>query len=688
MSHSTGVTRVRKPASSAPTVAGRRLRAGQPLALLATLVLIAAVVATAHWPVLRSQATSFDDNDYVLANPLVMHPGWASTSRFFREVLDPSTVKGYYLPLSMTSLMADVAMGGRAGDLRVFHRTNLVLHLVATTLVVLILYRLFGSLLAAAAAGLLFGLHPLTVEPVAWIGERKTLLAALFAFASVLCYVEHVRRRSRAWLGSSVALFLLALLSKPTVTPLPLLLLLLDGWPLRRLKVRAVVEKWPFFLLSVASGVVTLLSQGRTAGVAHSTGMDVLLWPVQAGYLLVVYLQQIAWPTNLACVYPLPPGFFTRVGPETLLGFAGACVLTGLLVFSARWTPGPLVGWLFFAGSIAPTMGLVKYSWMAASDKYVYFPALGILMVVASGLSAAWSPRRARGLARTTLQLLPVALILAAEWRGVRTALLKWTDSLTLARHMVAGAPESSHTHLILGVVLAQQGRAEESVQHLRIAAEFAPDDFETVYSLGNSLRLAGRLGEAEAMFRRALTLQPDSFGALDQLGTVLLFQGRAAESVEQFRKALALVPGNSIMRYRLAVALLSLGGHAAEAEGHLRQVIQARPDSPAPIGNLAWLLATSPDPTIRDPGEALRLAGRVVELTRSRDPRALETLAAAQAAAGRFDDAVLTARRALELAQSHRDDERVRGIRERLALYQRRVAYTEPEPAAPRPGR
>jgi Flp pilus assembly protein TadD len=416
--------------------------------------------------------------------------------------------------------------------------------------------------------------------------------------------------------------------------------------------------------------------------------MDVLRWPVQAGYLLVVYLQQIVWPTNLACVYPLPAGFFTRIGPDMLLAFAGACVLTGLLALSLRWSPGPLVGWLFFVGSIAPTLGLVKYSWMAASDKYAYFPALGILLVVASGLAVAWRPRRAGGLARTALQLLPVVLILAAEWRGARSALSKWTDSLTLARHMVAGAPDCSHTHLILGVVLAQQGQAEESVQQLQTAAQFAPDDFETVYSLGNSLRLAGRLPEAEAAFRRALSLEPDSFGALDQLGTVLLFQGRAAESVEQFRRAVAVAPGNSIMRYRLAVALLSLGGHSAEAADDLRQVIQAKPDSPAPIGTLAWLLATSPDPAIRKPDEALRLAGRVVELTRSRDPRALETLAAAQAAAGRFAEAIQTAGRAMELAQSHHADDMALGIRERLALYQRGIAYTEPAPVSPRPAR
>jgi len=146
-------------------------------------------------------------------------------------VLSPSTVKGYYLPLSMTSLMLDYAMGGRPDDLRVFHGTSLALHIINTLLMLLVLYRLFGALVPAGLVALLFGLHPLTVEPTAWIGERKTLLATCFALACVWCYVQHVRARDRGWFGASVALYLLALLSKPTVIMLPLLLLLLDHWP-------------------------------------------------------------------------------------------------------------------------------------------------------------------------------------------------------------------------------------------------------------------------------------------------------------------------------------------------------------------------------------------------------------------------------------------------------------------------
>src|SRR5881628_2407955 len=175
-------------ATSAQRGFGTVLRRPGVPAVAGALLLVLALVAAAHWPVLGAQAISLDDNDFIKNNPLVTHPGWASTSRFFSEVLHPSTVHGYYLPLSMTSLMVDYALGGRPNDLRVFHRTSLALHLFTTALLVILLYRLFGALIPAAIAGLLFGLHPLTVEPVAWVGERKTLLAACFALAALVAY--------------------------------------------------------------------------------------------------------------------------------------------------------------------------------------------------------------------------------------------------------------------------------------------------------------------------------------------------------------------------------------------------------------------------------------------------------------------------------------------------------------------
>src|SRR5437867_8352651 len=218
------------PSSRDAAVAGpspaRNLTAGRSglhrgWALAVAAFLVGALACAIHWPVLRARALSIDDAQFVTNNPLVRNPGWPSVGRFFGEVLSPSTVKGYYLPLSMTSLMLDYALGGRPGDPRVFHRTSLALHALNTILILLILYRLFGALVPAAITALLFGLHPLTVEPTAWIGERKTLLATCFALGSILCYLQQARGKDRGWMGASVAMFVMALLSKPTVTLLP-----------------------------------------------------------------------------------------------------------------------------------------------------------------------------------------------------------------------------------------------------------------------------------------------------------------------------------------------------------------------------------------------------------------------------------------------------------------------------------
>jgi Flp pilus assembly protein TadD len=669
-------------------------------------MLVGTLVAAVHWPVLESQAQSLDDPMFVTFNPLVTNPGWGSVGRFFGEVLRPSSVAGYYLPLSMTSLMLDYAAGGRPEDLRVFHRTNLVLHVLNTLLLVLILQRLFGALVPAVMASLLFGLHPLTVEPTAWVGERKTLLATCFAFASLLTYLEHLRRRRASWRAASVALYLLALLSKPTVLMFPLLLVIVDAWPLRRLNRRTLFEKWPYALLTVAFAAITLVSHERTAGLMPHSKEDALPAPLRVGYLIAFYLGKILRPVNLSCIYPPPPSSWSH--PGVLASVAVALGLTLALALLSRRTLGPLAGWLFFLAALVPTLGLVRYSWVSASDKYLYFPALGLLMVVTWGLAVAWRSRRF-GVAT----LLLVVLILGVEARGVRAALGPWKDSMSLFRQMERVAPESPVVHaqlgvllerasrrdealvhlrralelapefpvayFNLGVVLARQGQLEESIRLFRTADEMSPNSPLTIYNIGLSLRMLGRLDEAEVEFRRALRAKPDYVESLDELGGLLIHKGRADEAVTEFRQAVAVAPGDPGLHNRLAVALLIRGGSPSEAIDHLHEAIRGRPDWPEPYNTLAWLRATSPDAAVRDTTEALRLATEAVRLTGRRDGKVLDTLAAAQAAAGRFAEAIRTERDAIAIAARVPGDTLAKDMRERMKLYEQGLAYREP---------
>ena len=489
--------------------------------MAAALVFVVAVVAAAHWPVLNAGAIALDDDKFIEHNALVADPGWSSVGRFFGEVTRPSTVPGYYLPLSMTSLMLDWAMGGRPDDLRVFHRTSLVLHLLVSVLLVLILQRLFGAWVPAVVTGLLFGLHPLTVEPVAWVGERKTLLATFFALAGLLSWLQYVRRGRPLWQVAAVALYVLALLSKPTVAMLPLLLLLLDLWPLRRLSARSVLEKWPFFLVSLAAGAVTLASHGRTVGIATAAGTDLLRRLAQAGYLLGFYLAKLVHPVDLSPVYPVPTPFDLS-NPALRLALGGAGLLTLLLALAARRARGPLVGWLFFVVAIAPTLGLVRYSWVTASDKYVYFPIVGFLVVLAGGLTAWWRSPRFGGLAGRGVLLGLALVVLAAEARGVRATLGHWTDSLTLRRHIVAIAPDAPAAHLGLGTFLEQRAAHAEALRHFRRAVELDPGRADAQLDLGLALERQGRLTEALDHLRTAVRCSPEWVDPCNELAWLL----------------------------------------------------------------------------------------------------------------------------------------------------------------------
>ena len=686
----------------------------RPLAL--AILLVSALVAAAHWPVLRGQAVALDDNVFVTNNALVTQPGWASAWRFFSEVLNPSSVSAYYLPLSMTSLMLDYALGGRPDDQRVFHRTNLALHVLDTVLILLLLHQLFGALLPAAAAALLFGLHPLMVEPVASIGERKTLLAAFFALACLVCYVRYCRRGGRSSLLASVGLFLLALLSKPSVTTLPLLLLLLDLWPLRRLSWSAVLEKWPFLLLSAASGAITIVAVARTWEFGALPEVSLLHTFLQVCYLLAFYLGKILWPVDLSCVYA-PPAAFAFSNPVVLVSVLAVCGLTVLLVLAARRTWAPLVAWAFFVVALAPTFGILRWSVAIAYDRYLYFPALGIVLLLGAALAGAWRWSALRGVASKAGLLVLVLGLAAAEARGLRSTLRNWEDSLALWRHIarvapgtpdahnglgvvlegrgeheqaiaafrraIAVGPNYADAHSNLGVVLNQVGQVEEAIQELWWASAHQPGSAQAAFQLGLALQHAGRLDEAAGQFQRALGIRPGYIVAIEQLGIVRVLQGHAKQGIALLRSALELAPSDARARFGLAVALRQVGGSDEEVRDLLRQAIRLRPGWAAPCNELAWQLATNPDPASRDTAEALRLAERAVELTSRRDPTMLDTQAAAQAAAGRFDQAVRSARSALELAVRSNEDSLVGVIRARLALYGRRTPYTEVRAAA-----
>ncbi len=532
------------------------------------------VVGVAYAPVLSAQALSFDDNEFLTANPLVRSPSWNSAARFFGEILEPSTVSGYYIPLTMVSLMLDVAAGGEPDDLRPLHRTQLALHVLNIALLVLLLHGLFRHAWSAAGVALAYGLHPLMVEPIAWIAERKTLLATFFVLLALLAYLRWVRARRARWITASLAMFLLALLSKPTSLPLPILLLVLDFWPLRRLSRRALVEKVPFLALAALFAAITVISHARTTGAGVHAQRSVGEAALIASYALTFYLQKIAWPGVLSSVYPMPQ--LTWAAPETAMRGIALVLIIAAALFAVRRTRAPLAGLAFFVVALAPTLGLVEYGWVLVSDKYAYLPLVGLTLPFAAlagrfaGMPRGW--RIAAGAA--------LILLLAVEAGASRAYLTKWRDSETLLRHMVAVTPDDPMPHVKLGSLLHAKGDLPGAVQSLRRAVGLNPRLAEAHNNLGVALGRAGELAAAAEHLRTAIQLKPDYATAHQNLGMAYAASGQVEAALYELRESIRLDPELRSARLRLA-DLLARRGRRDEARAELRALIERSPGTP-----------------------------------------------------------------------------------------------------------
>jgi tetratricopeptide (TPR) repeat protein len=618
------------------------------------VVLIAAVAAAVAWvhaPVLSVRAVWFDDSQYVIKNPLVLQPSWQSARRFVTEVRRPSTIEGYYQPLAMLSLMLDSAAGGAPDHLRPFHRTSLALHVLNTVLVIVLLIMLFGEPYAALLAGLLFGLHPLTVEPVAWMSERKTLLAACFALCALIAYVRWARLRAGAaaapwrrplfWYAACLIGYGLALLSKPTSTPLPVLFVLLDYWPLQRLSWRVLLEKVPFVLLGLIAALGTVVSQANAANIVYPSEQSPLRLLLILCHNVVFYLGKTAWPVHLAGHYPLPEPL-GLAQPGVLAGVVGTVVLLVLLAVSWRWTRALLTGWLFFFVAILPTMGVVGFTIVIASDKYVYLPSLGLLMIVTWLLARWWSP--ARGAPRPAVRAaicIAVLALAAAEARTTRRYLAVWQDTETLNRYVLGQYRAAWMVHYNFAVFLTDEGREPEAARHYLEVLALKPD--AVARNLANALLLLGRTDEAVAHYRKVIDNEPGDVAATYNLAVALTALGRTDEAVATLRRVLRLDPDNVSANKDLARALVAQG-HPEQAIAYYRKAVERQPDLVEVQVELADTLQV-----IGRPDEAIAQYGRALQLDPN-DAAVHNNLAVALAERGRLDEAIAHYREALRL--------------------------------------
>jgi tetratricopeptide (TPR) repeat protein len=516
------------------------------LDLWISLVLVAGVLAI-YGQTLGFDFVVFDDDKYVTGNEMVQKGlsleglGWAFAN----------TAVSAWHPLTWYSHMLDAQLFGLwAGG---HHATGFLLHALAAVLLFLALRSLTGSVWPSAGAAALFAWHPLRVESVAWISERKDVLSGVFAMLALWCYARYARSGSRAaWLGTFGSLGL-GLLAKPTLVPLPFGLLLLDWWPLARRQswTRLVVEKLPFFALSAGVSLITLFFQQRYL-TDTVTGLQRAANAVVA---IETYLRKLVWPSALAPLYPhpnLPAQGGVPLSLGTVLASALVLVVITLAVLRAR-KPPYLVGWLWFLGLLVPTLGFVQVGRHSLADRYTYLPGIGLAIAIAWGvaeLGARLSPPARR------LSWAAAALALLGYGIAAHHQTRIWRDSETLLRHTLEVSPRASAMRSNLGRWLYLHERTDEAIEQLRAGLEVDPGNELMHFDLGRALLAKGKADEAIEQFRRALALDPRDARYWYYLGVIYEREGRLDEAIEHLRRTVELTPGAEAPRKRLEAAL------------------------------------------------------------------------------------------------------------------------------------
>jgi protein O-mannosyl-transferase len=755
------------------------------------LICLALALATlgVYWQVHHFDFVNYDDPDYVTENPVVKNGltlngiGWAFTHVYASN----------WHPLTWISHMLDCQLFNLnpAGP----HLVNVFFHTANAILLFLLLSRITRAQWRSAIVAAIFALHPLHVESVAWISERKDVLSTFFGLLSLTSYVGYVEEknagnpRARIKFWSAVVLFALGLLAKPMLVTLPFLMLLLDFWPLQRVEnlglrtfisrpyLKLALEKWPCFVLIIGSCAATLIAQklatvpvkGFPLGWRFVNVVDAYFW----------YLEKTFWPAKLAVFYPLEQ---TQPLVPFIIAATVVTLVTVVAIASIRRWPFFIVGWLWFLGTLVPVIGIVQVGSQAMADRYSYVPMVGILIAVVWWAHAVLTKSPAAPVnslrqipliafpALVVLVLLATATTLQIRYWKNSVALFSRDLSVTSANDVAAGNlgvafydlgrnedalklyrlavelnPYEPNMHRNIGMVLQRMGKPNEALAEFQKGVNMDPKNADLQHSLAEALAAQGQDAAALAHFSQAVSGPSGNALYHNDLAVALVAAGKRTEALEQYEQAVLLAPTNATFQNNLATALLRAGdgkaamnhyraairldpnfaepysnlgallymgheyGEAAlqyseairlsptnsgirfnaglaylkahrgeEAKVQLNEAARLRPDWAEPLNAEAWALATSSDAQMRNGAEAVKLAEKAAELTAHEQPMILNTLAAAYAEAGRFDDALTTANRALELSKQPRPTSLTAKIERAISLYQSHTPFRD----------
>ncbi len=616
---------------------------------------------------------SFDDYKYVVQNPDLRD---GLTLRGLSRTLQPRFLN--WIPLTSLSYQVDYALYGlEPGG---YHLTNLLLHTMSAVFLFLAFARMTGEVWRSGFVAAVFAIHPLHVESVAWVSERKDVLSGLFMMLTLYGYV-HYRELPSSWSRylATIACFALGLLAKPMLVTLPFVLLLLDHWPLGRFSGRAdrtaewrraLIEKIPFLALAAGASAVTFAVQGAGGAIHDFERLPLGMRVANAITSYAQYLLDAVWPVRLAAFYPYPVDSISsvEVGGAALV----LVILTGVSLRFARAHKYLPVGWLWYLGMLVPVIGLVQVGMQARADRYMYLPLIGLTLPVAWGvpeLAARWRIPRAYLIAAACAALVALGAV-------ARDQVGTWRNTEALFRRALSVTVDNFRAHQALGNELLKQERIDEAAAHFQEAARLAPEWSNPRVGLADVEVHEGRIEVALRIYEAVLDREPNDSAAAGRYGLALGLVGRFAEAKVHLERSLADHRGTAEL-YRAMAEIEAALGNVRSAQAHGREALLMRPDYTDAANNLAWLLATTADAALRDPGEAIRLVE--ADAQGSDAPWLLDTLAAAYAADGRFEEAIRTADRAARIATEQEQTASAEQIRERLALYRKHEPYVDP---------
>ena len=572
-------------------------------------LLLALSTLLVYWPITRHQFVNYDDEDYVTGNPYVQ----AGLSAKGLAWVWHSDVARNWHPITMLSHMLDCQLNGmKAGG---HHLTSLLLHIANTLLLFLLLRKMTGALWRSGMVAALFALHPLHVESVAWVAERKDVLSTFFFLLTVGAYCKYAEgRRQKAETGIkqpasripspirhlpssffyvlSLLLLALGLMSKPMLVTVPFVLLLLDYWPLKRsaesgmrnLPWRKLVwEKVPFLLVSAVSCVVTFRVQQSGGAVLDVNNSPVAGRVANALMSYARYLGKMVWPEDLAALYLRKAPW-----PSWQVGLAAMALLAAsvAVIRLARRRPYLAVGWFWYVGTLVPVIGLVQVGMQTMADRYTYIPLIGIFIALVWGgweLAEGWRlPRMGLGIG--------TAVVLAACMVVTRKQIGWWQDSETLFRRMITAVPGNYMAEYNMGNFYSRQEKLAEAAQHYEAALKAEPNYADAHNNLGGVLLRQRRFDEAVAHYSAAARLNPQSLYYFN-LANALVDAGKPAEAVTNYQEALRLDPNSSQAHHYLGMALQAQG-EAEAAMAEFRAALQLQPDYESAEHNLANRLA------------------------------------------------------------------------------------------------